>query len=227
MPAYDVAAEMALLGAVMAKGEEVGPVLLSVPIQAWWVPKHQMLAGVIGDMLNRGQAVDPTTVTSQLQADGKLTSELGVYVITLYQAIYMIHHVESYAERLCSLWAHRSIQTGAVKLRQRLDSGWEDGDEADWRQALAEFRTTVEDAEAIARVPNAEPPMSIAELLEGEDRHDWLIPGLLERGSGSCSPAVRGSARACLRRRSRPAWLVGCTRSRGTLWGPGVGRCGC
>ena len=181
MPAFDVAAEMALLGAVMMKADEVGPVLLSVPIQAWWVPKHRTVAGIVGDMLNRGQAVDATTVMSQLQAEGRLTSELGAYLFTLYQAPYVPAHAPSYAERLRSLWAHREIQAAAAKLAQRLDSGWQDGDEAEWDTALAEFRTTAEAAELAASTTAAEPPMSIAELLEGQDRHDWLIPGLLER----------------------------------------------
>lgn len=181
MQTHDFVSEAALLGAAMGKPDLAAPALLSVPTRAWYDPKHQALAAVITDMVNRGEQVDPNTVLSQVMAQGLIGKLDGPWILSLYQMPFVAEMADEYAKRIRSAAAHRDAHSAGVRYLKRLewDSSYATGD---WLQAIDEFETAAADARAAVTVSTAPPPPSLADLLETEDTYDWLIPGLLERG---------------------------------------------
>jgi len=178
--AFDVAAEQALLGAAMEHPDIVGSVLRAVPFDAWYVPKHADLAAVLLDLMAAG-AVDATIVLGEVMERGLVGKLPADYLLTLIQRPWIAEHAPDYAARVRELGARRKLTEHARRLAQRLDAGWESGDETDATTAIKQFRGALDEVEQQA-ASQVYVPLSMAELLQGEDTHDWLIPGLLERG---------------------------------------------
>ena len=56
--AHDIGAEQSLLGSVLVAPDLAGGVLLTVPPEAWWSPKHATLAAVLTDRLRAGDRAE-------------------------------------------------------------------------------------------------------------------------------------------------------------------------
>jgi hypothetical protein len=194
----DVACEQALLGAVLVAPDIAGDALRAVPKDAWWAPKHELLAAVINDMLVRGQPVDPTTVLGQLAANGLLNRIDGPFLVSLAGAFYVPENAMSYAERLIELHADRSLAKAVGQVGQRLNEDWERGDGIDLVTAIAQLRQACDDAAAVTSAAAPYRPTSLASLLEVEDRYNWLVPGLLERGERIVLTGAEGSGKSVL-----------------------------
>ena len=107
--AYDIAAERALLGAVLIAPDTAGPSLLAVPEAAWWHPKHAMIAATFGGRLRRSEPVDPQLVLPVLMARQGFGPETGPYLITLMQSCPTAVNAEHYAERVIQAGARRNL----------------------------------------------------------------------------------------------------------------------
>lgn len=196
---FDIACEQALLGAVMANPGVAGPAFLTVPKDAWWVPRHEQLAAVIGDMLVREQEVDPTTVLGQLSINGLLTKISGGHVMALFEGSHFVpEHAQSYAQRLIELHAQRCLAQVVQELGQQLDHDWERGDGIDILAAVSQLQQACDDALAAASSTARFEPTSLASLLDVEDRYNWLVPGLLERGERIVLTGAEGSGKSVL-----------------------------
>jgi hypothetical protein len=196
---HDVACEQALLGAVLANPAVAGDAFRSVPKDAWWVPRHELLAAVIGDMLVRGQEVDPTTVLGQVSANGLLSKVDGTHILGMFEGgHYVPEHAASYAARIIELHGQRELVKAVQWVGQRLDEDWERGDGVNVTAAVAELRQACDDATAAATAHAAYNPTSLASLLEVEDRYNWLVPGLLERGERIVLTGAEGSGKSVL-----------------------------
>lgn len=181
--AHDLGAEQALLGAVLAAPDVGGPALLSVSENAWWQWKHATIAAVITGRLRGGKPVDPQLVLVDLLARQGFGSETGPYLLTLIQRAWSPGNADFYAERIMQCAARRNLSAAATRLRQRLDQSWTNGYNEPVSDFTKEVREACDDAErADAATEFDRPSLTLTELLSGADEHDWLVPGLLERG---------------------------------------------
>jgi hypothetical protein len=157
--AYDLGAEQSLLGSVLRAPATAGPALLSIP------------------------EVDPQLVLVDLMARRGFGADTGPYLLTLLDRAWTPANSAFYAERVLHCAARRNIAGAATRIRQRLEQSWINGGDEPIRSFTAELRAACDDAEqADAGIDGDEPSLSLADLLNTRDEHDWLVPGLLERG---------------------------------------------
>lgn len=181
--AHDIGAEQSLLGSVLVAPEIAGKFLLAVPDEAWWRPRYATIAAVLAGRLRNGQPVDPQVVLVDLLARQGFGAETGPELLNLMQRAWAPGNAESYAERILHCAARRNLAAAATRLRQRLDQSWVNG----WGEPVTDFtadmRAACDAAEQTdAGAADETPSMSLTDLLSTPDRHDWLVPGLLERG---------------------------------------------
>lgn len=196
---FDIACEQALLGAVLANSDIAGDAFRSVPKDAWWVPRHELLAAVLNDMLVREQAIDPTTVLGQISANGMLSKIDGSVIMNLFEGSRFVpEHAGDYAQRLIELHAQRGLAKTVEQVGQRLNEDWERGDGIDIMAAVGTLRQACDEATSAAGSATTYQPTSLADLLEVEDRYNWLVPGLLERGERIVLTGAEGSGKSVL-----------------------------
>jgi hypothetical protein len=181
--AYDVMAERALLGAMLLTSE-AAPAFLSVPSNAYYVPKHQDLAALMRDLLARDRQVDSVTLLSEVQESGLLIRiGGGPYVHTLVATAWTPTLAPQYARRILELYGRRRLSEACQHEVQRLDSDWEEGEEGrPIAASIASLRATCDELVAYSAGTGVEPPMTLADFMAKRFTFDWLIPGLLERG---------------------------------------------
>jgi replicative DNA helicase len=178
--AYDLVAEQALLK-IALHGDPMALQLCATLTDAWWSHKHALLAGVLSKMHLDGMRVDLVSVLGQVTARGLVTKLDGNYLHSVYSGPGEHDGVAWYADRLRELLGRRRLKNAAVRMGQRLDSGWERGDDLDVRTAIAEMRAACDEAEVTSAPAGDVGPQSMAEFLDGPDEFDWIVPGLLER----------------------------------------------
>lgn len=196
--AYDIAAEQSLLGLAMMHPDRCGAAILSVGADDWWHHKHRDLASVIVRMLRAGQSVDPTTVLGQVSAQGLVATIDGPMILTLAQQAWRPESAADLAQRLRELSGRRKLSMAAQRLTQRLQSGWENGDESDVHAAVTEIRSACDDAERITADKSMPVPQDMGSFLSEPDSHDWLIPGMLERSERIVLTGAEGGGKSVL-----------------------------
>lgn len=179
--AYDLIAEQALLK-IAIHGDGFALQLCGQLVNAFWSWKHKLLASVLSGMHRNKQHVDLVSVLGQITARGLVTKLDGPYLLTVSSGPGDHSGVAWYGDRIRELYGRRQLKDAAVRLGQRLDSGWVRGDDLDVRTAISEFRTACDEAESTARPEGQPGPQSMAEFLDGPTEYDWIVPGLLERG---------------------------------------------
>lgn len=182
--AHDLMAEQALLGAAILVHERTQPAFLSVPETAYYLPKHQMISGLIRDMVIRRQPVDQVTVLSAVQDAGMLSRVGGApYLHTLMATPYSAMNAPFYASRILELFGRRKLWETLVRETQVLDADWGSGELARPIDASVGVLRAACD-EVLAYSMSAAPAelVSLDDFLSIRDSYDWLVPGLLERG---------------------------------------------
>lgn len=197
--AYDIAAEQSLLGSAITEPATAGAALMAVPQGAWWHSRHAQIAAVITDRLRSGKPVDLLLVGNDLLGRQGFGSETGPYLHTLVRHAWDPSNAPTYADRVLHCAARRNLAAAAVRLRQRLDQSWTNG----WQEPVSDFTTEMRHAleeaeEADGGVEGDEPSLALSELLAGQDTHDWLVPGLLERGERIVITGTEGLGKSWL-----------------------------
>jgi hypothetical protein len=182
--AHDVFTERAMLAAMMTTPGPVTAAFLSVPVEAYYLHRHQAIAGIIRELLIHRSPVDATTVHAAILDQG-LASK--IHAVELFE---IVEHGGSltgpgsspaYAERLCELYARRRMAEEFQREVQKLDAQWESGESAPVAPTIERVRIMLEDMARLA-APAAEwSPPTLADLLAGSTEYDWIVPGLLER----------------------------------------------
>jgi replicative DNA helicase len=177
-------AEQALLGAAILAHEQTWPTFQTVPVQAYYLPKHQTIAGVINDMVVRRQAVDAVTVLSALQDAGQLPRIGGApYLHTLLAQPYTAVNAGFYASRIVELYGRRVMWETMTREIQQLDADWETGELSRPIDAsVGNLRAMCDEVLNYSASSAPSQPMSLTEFLRERDTYDWLVPGVLERG---------------------------------------------
>ncbi|KQU33541.1 AAA family ATPase [Rhodococcus sp. Leaf233] len=196
--AYDIAAEQSLLGLAMMFPDKCEIALLTVEPDDWWQWRHRDLASVIQSMLRSGLSVDPTTVLGQVTARGWIGKIDGAWILSLAQLAWRPESASDLARRVRELSGRRKLSAAAQRLTQRLESGWESGDDTDVASAVAEIRVACEVAESVVAEKSLPIPQTMGAFLSEPDTHDWLIPGMLERSERIVLTGAEGGGKSVL-----------------------------
>lgn len=178
----DYAAERQLLAiALHGRTEE----LLSLPIGAIDHWQHAAIAATFRNLAVRGIPTDAAIVmrdvianaggADRAQALGRVVAELSTRFVPGESASY-------YAERLAALHTAREVARRSAQFARLVAYAAENDDDQVMSGAVRDMRDAITEAEVAFRPVAADPPMSLADLLdEQEEAYDWLVPGLLER----------------------------------------------
>lgn len=181
--ACDVNAEQALLGVAMYEREDALAAFLTVPLEAYWSERHRVIASLMREMAARQRPIDPQTVGSALEDAGDLHKIGGLgYIHTLFSALAAPRNASYYAERINELYGRRLLSETCQRELQRLDADWSSGLTTDVQAAATRLTHGMDEAKKWAIGTVQQEPMNLEELLERQETHDWLVPGLLERG---------------------------------------------
>jgi hypothetical protein len=177
--AQDVTAERAVLSGMLQSEQavdEVGRILTGVE---FYQPRHQVIYGVIRDIAESGQMVDPVRVLAEL-TDRKELARIGGagYLHEVLASGLIPASAGFYAERVKAL--HRTRRTG--QLAERIKQICEDVSPDELQEALAgpsiELNLIVDETDnrAVDGLSTWQDFMAIA-----PDPHSWVVPGLLEK----------------------------------------------
>lgn len=194
--AYDIAAEQSLLGLAMMFPDNCEAAFLTVESEDWWHWRHRELAAVMTGMFRSKQSVDPTLILGQVMAQGLISRIDGAWILSLAQQAWRPESAADLARRVRELSGRRKLSQAAQRLSQRLESGWENGEDTDVATAVAEIRTACDDAEAVVAEKSLPIPQSMGSFLDEPDTHDWLIPGMLERAERIVLTGAEGGGKA-------------------------------
>jgi replicative DNA helicase len=173
--------ERALLSALFRNPLVVQPHFLSVPPEAFYGIQHQVLAGIIRDMIIRGDEVDVNTVLAIVLDQGLVSRIPAGDLATIIQHDSYPGNAASYASRVCELYGRRRLAEECDRLMQRLDAEWEAGDSLPVVAAAAQLRLAVDEIEELSTPVDQDEPFTLSDLLSEKIEYDWLVPGLIER----------------------------------------------
>lgn len=182
--AHDVMTERALLAATIEHPERCGPAFLSVPVEAFYMLKHQAIAAIVRERLIRQEAVDATIVNATILDQGLASKIHAVELFEIVQhgdGLTSPAHAQAYAERLCELYARRRMAEEFMREMQYLDAAWESGEAQPVQATLDRVRVMLEELAAVAAPLTEQTPPTLADLLASNSEYDWIVPGLLER----------------------------------------------
>lgn len=189
-------AEMSALGSIIVDPTKAEAVFDLVTPQMFADPKHADLASVLQDMAAAGQSIDPQLVLSELTGRG-LADKIGgaVYLHTLMERAWDPMNAARHAEDVRNAYRHRHLAEVCERALQQTENP-----DPDLSLALGMLQVGVAEVEDMAVTRKVEPAPYITDVLIGEDRYDWLIPGLLERGERFMLTGAEGGGKSvCLR----------------------------
>ncbi|MFE2994236.1 AAA family ATPase [Nocardia sp. NPDC059246] len=196
---YDPTAERALIGTALLAPERCRNEFLSVQPDDWFNPEARHIAIVIAEMMTAGHPVDQNTVLVEAQNRGLVPARIKPRtLLDCGDAAGLPESAEVHAERIRALSAARKLSQVGMRLAQRMETAWTSGtDPADIAAAISETRRACDDAERIATAVT-EPPTLMGDFLSVTDRHDWLVPGLLERMDRIVLTGAEGGGKSVL-----------------------------
>lgn len=180
-PICDLAAEQALLSAVLMAPDVAGQALLTVSAEAWWNPRHRVIAGVLAERLRRQHPIDPPLVLSALARRRDVGENIGAYLKTLGDRAWAPANAAFHADRIRACAASRAFVTSCHRAVFQVQQLADDGEDLDLAPLVADLVTAAQDA--IANSVPAQPleVPTVLDLLAGQDHYNWLVPNLLER----------------------------------------------
>ncbi|QDH85085.1 DNA helicase [Gordonia phage Dardanus] len=196
--AADVLAEQILLGSAITWPDRCADLVAGMDAEEFYLPKHRDLAAILAGMVRRGQGIDPVSVFGQVQAQGLTSSWDAVDLVSLTQTAVRPEMAGEHAKRVRELSGRRRLTEGAVRAAQRLQSLAGDESRDNVRSIADELRRYCDEAESVARDRAQPAPQGMGEFLAEEDRHDWLVPGLLERMDRTIITGGEGGGKSVL-----------------------------
>lgn len=116
---HDELAEKSLLGAMLLEPKTIPDVVEAVSAQDYFNPRHQLIHSAIVDSYSSGGALDPVTVSTELESRGQLKKIGGaVYLFDLAQTVPMASNAISYASAVVEKSRLRRLAELGVQLQQ-------------------------------------------------------------------------------------------------------------
>jgi replicative DNA helicase len=120
VPPQDMAAEQAILGAMLLSREAIADVTEIVSAGDYYRPAHQIIHNAILDMHDRGEATDPITVADELTRRGDIVRIGGPsYVHGLVDSIPSVANAEHYAVIVRERAQLRAVIRAGNRVAQR------------------------------------------------------------------------------------------------------------
>lgn len=174
----DHVAERQILGIALASGT-----VPAIRPDAWTDERHRLIAAVLAERDKRNIPIEPQGVAKAAMARAgtdQKAKQIADLVLTLYGQASPVAALPHYVERVTALAAVRNAKKSALRFAQYCDSADLD-DEDRFATELGLLRDSCDETAVSFKATSAQPPMSLAELLDGTEAYDWLIPDLLER----------------------------------------------
>lgn len=176
--------------------------LLALPVGAIDHWQHAAIAAAIRNLHTRGIPTDAPVVMREVvnnsggdaraQQMGALVADLATRPVAGEAAVY-------YAERIAALHTARELTTAVHTFQAAVAYAAENDDDQILAGAATDMREAIAHAETAFRPVDAQPPMSLADLLAEEDEpYDWLVPGLLERTDRLILTGFEGTGKSYL-----------------------------
>lgn len=171
----DYTAEHFVIGACLLSKEAVrfAEAIVS-PADFYW-PQLGETFGVMSQMRTTGEPIEPHTVATKLQAAG--VRGLGFpELFGMMESVRSEHSVDFYAKEVREESVKRALRTAGQRLMQQAGM-----DGLPPSKALSD---AMEDLRAIRENTPGQGITSkkLSEILAVEEDHDWVVPGLFERG---------------------------------------------
>jgi hypothetical protein len=126
VPPHDMEAERAVLGAMFYSRQAITDASATMDPGDHHRPAHETIHRAILDLYNRGDAVDPITVTAELARTGELTRAGGApYIAGLPSAVPVAANAEQYASIIRDLARRRRLIEATTRIA---NSAYADGD---------------------------------------------------------------------------------------------------
>jgi replicative DNA helicase len=117
---YDLAAEMAVLGAMLMQPSVAAEVTEILTAADYYRPGHQFIHETIVGMLGRGEPVDTITVHARLEADGTISRIRGAdYLHTLFASVPTAANAAYHARIVRELADRRKLISFSTSLGQQ------------------------------------------------------------------------------------------------------------
>ena len=131
-PPHDLPAEQAVLGAILLSAEVARGLLPRLRTEQFYRPAHGEVLGVMQDLNERGQPVDPLTVHAELRRRGRIVfgeRKAAVVLHDLLAATPTVANAGYYACIVAETAARRRAIEAGVRLVQMAGAGHGDLDE--------------------------------------------------------------------------------------------------
>jgi replicative DNA helicase len=219
----DIISEHALLGAVLLNQKLAGGALLTLDADEFSPGPEKALAGLLMDLLRKGEAIDPIIIEAEARSRGIGGGKISPsYLHTVTTACSWAGNAEGYAARVREVHRHRVAANAANTLANRL-TGIENTGE------LSDIDTVLDDGRsALGRIPEplnrttVEPPQTLDDLLAIEPSFDWLVPHLLERSERLMLTGQEGLGKSMLLRQLGACLAAGVHPFTFRRFGPGL-----
>lgn len=182
MHAHDQQAEQALLGAMIIAPLPTWESFSAVPSEAYYATRHQVVASVLRDMMARRIPIDHVTLLAEINNLG-IAAKIGEapYIHTLIASCVTPVNAGWYADRVCELFARRTLADNLTRESQRLDAAWDGGEPTAAADAVIRLRNVLDDVTNYTACAGGVQPMYLDEFLDMDLPRNWLVPGLIEK----------------------------------------------
>lgn len=177
---YDLLSERALLK-IALDGDPHACQLCGELGPKMWDRRHVTLAALVARMLADRQHIDLISVMGQITAQGKIGRVDGPFLHGIASGPGDHTGVLFYAERIREMHARRHAREVMLGAMQRMEYGWQAGEDLEVVQAITAARRAFDGIEQGLAGPETVTVQSMAEFLDGPTQEDWIVPGLLER----------------------------------------------
>jgi replicative DNA helicase len=186
---HDIAAEQSVLGAMLLSPAAIEKALAALTAADFYRPAHAAIFTACADLHRTAQAVDAVTVRAHLSDDRGATAPYLFQLIETCPAVTAVGH---YAAIVRSHALRRRLIAAGHRITQwaRADENTTGITERAIRE-LEHVRDTGETDDITTQ--------TIAEFLAVPDEaHDWIVPGLLERGDRMILTGQEGAGKTTL-----------------------------
>ncbi len=118
-PPQDIAAEQAVLGAMITSKDAIAEVLEILKGRDFYRPAHELIFDAILELYGRGEPADAVTVADMLSRDGELERAGGrVYLVDLMQSVSIVGNAAHYAKIVHDKATLRRLVDASIKIGQ-------------------------------------------------------------------------------------------------------------
>ncbi|WP_280430007.1 AAA family ATPase [Nocardia brasiliensis] len=191
---HDVWAERSLIGLALTHPESTRDVFLGLRAGDWFQSAHADVAAVVAEMFRDGIPVSAVTVHGELARRGRnvVTDQ---WLTEVAQEAWQPETAPRLAE---TVKRHAVSRTLIRSLREALGALESPDTAADVRAITGQLRGGLDRAESGVTVAATAGPTPLGEFLAVEDRYNWLVPGVLERGERLVLTGGEGGGKSVL-----------------------------